>query len=363
MPAELEARMAALRGGGHPLTQEKRQFFERRFGHDLSGVRIHSGPDARQLAKTLGAKGFAIGDHIAIASGEHTLNSPAQVRLLAHELAHVVQHEQNVIGLSWDDPAGPERARFGDLERRLEEHGFMFHEEGEYFIVSVPSIVAPSLGIHDLIPPPQRIHRSEILSDMVEWLPLTLQLEQESAVAGSAQGPSVGSILDAAFRFRFLSAAQEPLWVMQADDTYTSRVRLWTPVVELMNSVKQHLQKNCREWMSEHRTSPGWRPSASYPPDVDPHAWNDPTSGNPEAGIWAINPPGTDPQVNAEAYGNYLSSDRTPDTLWTSAIGSFGLYATVDSIDCDLGSAVLNVWMYNNMDQESSGNATWLSST
>lgn len=364
IPEALKAGIAALRGGGQPLTPETRGLFEPRFGYDFSDVRIHTHPDARQLAKSLGAKGLAVGDHIILASGNITPRSPGEMRLLAHELAHVVQGQRNVISLSWDDPAGPERTRFRALERSLREHGFGFVEEGEYFRVYVPPIIGPSLGIYDLIPAPERFHRSEILSAMLEWLPLAIRLEQRSALAGAVQGPNIVDILDAAFAFRWLRSPRGPLWVMNANDTYTRRVRLWGPVTNQLAVVKQHLEENCEEWRSAHRTNPSWTPTNPGPPQVDPppHAWDDPSQDNPECGSWAIRPSGTGAQDNQSAYAEYQASGDVPDQLWTSAIGSFGLYVMVDSISCENGSAVLNVWMYNNMDQESFGNPeSWFS--
>src|SRR5262249_18416796 len=42
MGPEQEARVSALRGGGQPLSEEHRSFFEPRFGYDFSRVRVHS---------------------------------------------------------------------------------------------------------------------------------------------------------------------------------------------------------------------------------------------------------------------------------------------------------------------------------
>jgi hypothetical protein len=41
--------------------------------------------------------------------------------------------------------------------------------------------------------------------------------------------------------------------------------------------------------------------------------------------------------------------------LYTCSIGSFGIYATVDSIDCAAKTARMNIWMYNAMDRDSFG--------
>lgn len=62
------------------------------FGHDFSGVRVHSGKEASELARVLGARAYSFGRDIVVARGE-SVHGPAGRRLLAHELAHVVQYD------------------------------------------------------------------------------------------------------------------------------------------------------------------------------------------------------------------------------------------------------------------------------
>lgn len=75
----------AVSQGGVPLTSEQRAYFEPRFGHDFSDVRLHAGGEAAQAARGIGAKAYTHGHDIAFAHGK------ADSRLLAHELTHVVQ--------------------------------------------------------------------------------------------------------------------------------------------------------------------------------------------------------------------------------------------------------------------------------
>ncbi|MEO7701243.1 MAG: DUF4157 domain-containing protein, partial [Opitutus sp.] len=64
---------------------------ESRFGHDFSAVRIHSGPEAAASADAVEARAYTVGPHIVFGEGEDALDEPAGERLLAHEMAHVVQ--------------------------------------------------------------------------------------------------------------------------------------------------------------------------------------------------------------------------------------------------------------------------------
>jgi Domain of unknown function (DUF4157) len=78
-----------LSGGGHPIEPRARQFFESRFGRDLSAVRVHSDQQAAASARSIDALAYTVGSHIVLGSGRHTPETDGGRRLLAHELAHV----------------------------------------------------------------------------------------------------------------------------------------------------------------------------------------------------------------------------------------------------------------------------------
>jgi len=81
----------ALAAAGQPLAGKLRREFEPFFGHDLSRVRIHTDAPAQASAGKLGADAFTHGSHIAFAANRYLPDSVGGRRLLAHELAHVVQ--------------------------------------------------------------------------------------------------------------------------------------------------------------------------------------------------------------------------------------------------------------------------------
>lgn len=81
----------ALRAPGEPLSPAARAFFEPRFGHDFSRVSIHADSRASRAARAMGARAFTVGPHIAFREGQYAPQSDGGRRLLAHELAHVVQ--------------------------------------------------------------------------------------------------------------------------------------------------------------------------------------------------------------------------------------------------------------------------------
>lgn len=64
---------------------------QRRFGHDFSRVRIHSDDAAAQSARTMSAEAFTVGRDIVFGQGRFNPRTLDGKKLLAHELAHVVQ--------------------------------------------------------------------------------------------------------------------------------------------------------------------------------------------------------------------------------------------------------------------------------
>ncbi|MFZ1729984.1 MAG: DUF4157 domain-containing protein [Bacteroidota bacterium] len=76
---------------GQPLDPATRAFFEPRFGHDFSNVQVHADRTAAESAHELGALAYTVGTGIVFGKGQYVPESPSGRRLLAHELAHVVQ--------------------------------------------------------------------------------------------------------------------------------------------------------------------------------------------------------------------------------------------------------------------------------
>ena len=81
----------AIRGLGAPLPSSERSFFEPRFGHDFSRVRVHTGSGAAGLARSLNARAFTLGQDIVFGAGEYAPGSLEGKKVLAHELAHTMQ--------------------------------------------------------------------------------------------------------------------------------------------------------------------------------------------------------------------------------------------------------------------------------
>ena len=59
----------ALDSPGQPLAPETRAFFEPRFGHDFSGVQVHSGAAAAKSAQEVNARAYTVGHDIVFGTG------------------------------------------------------------------------------------------------------------------------------------------------------------------------------------------------------------------------------------------------------------------------------------------------------
>jgi Domain of unknown function (DUF4157) len=79
---------------GRPLEANVRSFFEPRFGQDFSKVRIHTDSESARSASSLQAKAYTIGSNIVFGKNHYRPSAESGRRLLAHELAHVVQNNR-----------------------------------------------------------------------------------------------------------------------------------------------------------------------------------------------------------------------------------------------------------------------------
>jgi hypothetical protein len=83
-----------LRSSGQPLDTTTRAFMEPRFGHDFSGVRVHTDANAAESATAINALAYTVGPHLAFARGQYTPQTPKGLGLIAHELTHTLQQSK-----------------------------------------------------------------------------------------------------------------------------------------------------------------------------------------------------------------------------------------------------------------------------
>jgi hypothetical protein len=96
-------RLARSRSGGELLASGIRCSMETAFGRDFSDVRVHRDREAAELSDQLGALAFTHSNHIYFGNGRYDPAASSGKRLLAHELAHVVQQGQVALRSGDDD--------------------------------------------------------------------------------------------------------------------------------------------------------------------------------------------------------------------------------------------------------------------
>ncbi len=115
---------AALASPGRPLEPGLRKDMEQRFGHDFSRVRIHADQAAQRSAQALAAKAYTVGEQLVFGAGLYAPSTGAGRRLLAHELAHVVQQQGTAAIVQRDDNAAARKKQEAERARarkRLED--------------------------------------------------------------------------------------------------------------------------------------------------------------------------------------------------------------------------------------------------
>jgi Domain of unknown function (DUF4157) len=97
LPSQSPAHVGnAVSSGGHSLDNETRGFFESRMNHDFGNVRVHDNSSAAQSARAINAYAYTLGNNIVFGKNEYQPNTQKGKRLLAHELAHVLQKNNSI---------------------------------------------------------------------------------------------------------------------------------------------------------------------------------------------------------------------------------------------------------------------------
>lgn len=95
-PSGFSSRLSSREGLGSPMEGGLRDQMESGFGSDLSGVRMHTGPEADSMSRDIGAKAFTYGQNIYFKSGEYNPGSSGGQKLIAHELTHTLQQSGTI---------------------------------------------------------------------------------------------------------------------------------------------------------------------------------------------------------------------------------------------------------------------------
>lgn len=84
-----------LRSPGQPLDRATRTFFEPRFGHDFSKVRVHTDARAADSARAVNALAYTVGRDVFFGTGQYQPKTLTGQQLIAHELTHTLQQRSD----------------------------------------------------------------------------------------------------------------------------------------------------------------------------------------------------------------------------------------------------------------------------
>ena len=109
-------------GGGSPLEPGIRSFMESRFGYNFGPVRVHTGAQAADSARKVHAAAYTVGKDVVFGE-RYAQGTVAGKELMAHELAHVIQHSRVAPGFTsstFSQPNDPwERSADASVERHI----------------------------------------------------------------------------------------------------------------------------------------------------------------------------------------------------------------------------------------------------
>ena len=94
---DLEPAINSARSDGQPLDPSFQQLAGQVMGVDFHELRIHTGPRANQLARSMGARAFAFRKDLFFGKGEFNTSSRDGQELALHEMAHYAQQNPETV--------------------------------------------------------------------------------------------------------------------------------------------------------------------------------------------------------------------------------------------------------------------------
>jgi hypothetical protein len=93
----LDSYVSSLHSSGQSMPDNSRKFFEPKFGHDFSNVKLHTDSAAAKSAQSINALAYTSGNNIVFNAGQYSPDSDNGKKLMAHELTHVVQQGKDTV--------------------------------------------------------------------------------------------------------------------------------------------------------------------------------------------------------------------------------------------------------------------------
>jgi hypothetical protein len=95
MPSGTQSADQLTQSAGNTIEEGAGRFLKARFGHRFSEVRIHDDGAAHHAASAMRARAFTLGEHVFFGAGQYAPRTRSGMKLVAHELTHVLQDAKN----------------------------------------------------------------------------------------------------------------------------------------------------------------------------------------------------------------------------------------------------------------------------
>jgi hypothetical protein len=185
-----------IRSAGQPLEAATRAFFEPRFSYDFSQVRIHAGAHATESARVVNARAYTAAHDIVFGSGQYAPRTVGGLKLLAHELTHVVQQRGGAQIVQRQTSPAPTVSSPAYIPDRTDRQRLRF-----YVLSDMQTALKEIFTVADAALPATRGYtammrvRDNAMADISSEL---LEADKLLAGAGSAQGDQVQNRLERA---------------------------------------------------------------------------------------------------------------------------------------------------------------------
>jgi len=172
-PQRLSKLVASKAGKAEGLDILTRQRYEKRFGVDLSRVKVVTGPFAQEFTTKHGAEAITVGASgmILMRESSHFAGMAQRESLLAHELTHVAQSQP---GFHNRDTAGSPNSAAGEAEAEAHEQAVHDEASGE----GAPAD-ADGSGATGEMPDPNEGSNEELRRERLTHLVLDLIAEEQ----------------------------------------------------------------------------------------------------------------------------------------------------------------------------------------
>lgn len=120
-----ESSLQSAKGGGQTIADGVRKPMEGAFGADFSKVKVHTDNQSNQLNQSIQAKAFTTGTDIFFKQGAYNPGTRGGQELIAHELTHVVQQNNDSIGTS----ASPLQKKPTEIIQRSLEYANLYYRD------------------------------------------------------------------------------------------------------------------------------------------------------------------------------------------------------------------------------------------